>query len=156
MPIDFFNMLDEVAWKPLIFNQNDPLYLWGDGGLLADAPVDADATFEGAMWTGSVLMTQWHMRPRRARANFTVPKHHKSIRELIIVFDGECEISYEDESGKEVTEKVIPGGFFVSEAGAPHTMVAGPDGVIYTEQWDHLTPQHRVQTTWYDVGWVRR
>jgi hypothetical protein len=157
MPIDFFNMLDDTDWKPLVVNASDPQSLWKGGGKLVDAPVDVEATFDGAIWTGSPLMLQFFMRAIRLRPNFTFPRYERNVRELIVVFGGECEIRYQDAAGHEQTQRVVgPGGFFVSEAGSPHTIVAGPEGVTYTEQWDHLAPRHELLTTWHDEGWVRR
>ena len=33
-------------------------------------------------------------------------------------------------------------------------MTAGPEGVTYIETWP--VPVGKLETTWYDVGWVHR
>ena len=55
MPIDFFNILSDEDWKPLAMDQSDPANLWHEGGPLADAPVDMNATFDGNIWTSTAM-----------------------------------------------------------------------------------------------------
>lgn len=51
MAIEFFSLLsDDEGWIELPVDQTAPTYLWAEGGLLADAPVDMEKTFEGNMW----------------------------------------------------------------------------------------------------------
>jgi quercetin dioxygenase-like cupin family protein len=154
MPIDFFNMLDDVDWRPMTVDQSDDEYQWHKGGSLADAPVDMEATFNGAMWTGSAMMGDFWMTGFRARPNFTIPRHKHNQRKLIIVFGGDMEVQYEDQ-GKKTSQRVTgPGGFFIVDAETPHTLVAGPQGVTYTEQWDY-DPPPTMETTWFEEGWAK-
>ena len=48
VPVEFFDLLDDEGWMALPVDQTSPSYFWSDGGLLADAPVDMESTFEAA------------------------------------------------------------------------------------------------------------
>jgi hypothetical protein len=51
------SLLDDQGWKPMPEDQQDnPSYYWEGGRLLADAPVDFQATFAGAMWVANRSM----------------------------------------------------------------------------------------------------
>lgn len=148
--ISFFSLVDGDGWAPLAVDQGNPKYFWNDGGLLADAPVDMDETFDGGMFVSSKMDPTFKMNGLQCSPGFTVPRHHHNMNELIIVFAGEYLI--EGEPGD--VRRVGPGEFFVSEAGTPYTMTAGPDGVTYTEQWPK-SGEH-LETYWHDTGWVHR
>lgn len=148
--ITFFSLVADDGWTPLKVDQSTPAYLWNDGGLLADAPVDMEKTFEGGMFVSSKMDRSFKMNGLRCSPGFTVPRHHHNMNELIIVFAGEYLI--EDEAGN--VRRVGPGEFFVSEAGTSYEMTAGPEGVTYTEQWPK--PSSFLETYWHDSAWVPR
>lgn len=156
MPLEFASLVDDAGWVPMnLDQQNSPTYLWADGGLLADAPVDFAATFAQNMWTFTLpIHLPWFNRnPLRVVPNFMVPRHEHNIDETIVVFKGEYVIEYgEGEDLRSV--RVGPGNFFTSRAGTPYTMTAGPEGVTYIETWG--VPVTRLKTVWYDHGWVHR
>jgi hypothetical protein len=164
MGMTFGNLLSDEDWSPMLegatptgkpISAANPNYLWIDGGPLAEAPVDFDATFGGAMWTAveRIDVPAFNRNPLRVRPHFTVPRHHHNMDEMILVFQGEYSIEYGDQ-GEQQTIRVGPGQFFRSHAGTPYTMTAGPEGVTYIETW----PEHvnQLQTVWHDVGWVHR
>jgi quercetin dioxygenase-like cupin family protein len=153
MPIDFFNLLaEEEGWGDMGVNQSSPRYFWNEtAALLSEAPVDMEATFKGAMYVNSRVDPSFNMNGLRCRPGFTVPRHHHNLRELIIVFGGEFNVASGD---SDVTRRVGAGEFWISEAGTPYTMTAGPEGVTYIETWPE--PQSGLETTWHDVGWVHR
>jgi mannose-6-phosphate isomerase-like protein (cupin superfamily) len=158
MPITAGSLLDDLGWKPMPEDQQDnPSYYWQDGRLLADAPVDFQATFAGAMWVASksqpIDVRAFNRNPLRVRPDFVVPRHHHNIDETVFVFQGEYAIEYGDTGNPEVV-RVGPGGYFTSRAGTPYTMTAGPEGVTYIETWG--VPLVKLKTVWYDVGWVHR
>ena len=148
--IDFFDLLDDDDWSPISSDQANPKYFWAEGGLLADAPVDMDKTFDGAMFVSGKIDPNFKMNGLRCRPGFTVPRHHHNMNELIVVIGGE----YLIEGAEGESRRIGPGEFFVSDAGTPYTMTAGPEGVTYTEQWPK--PGTFLETTWHDSGWVHR
>jgi quercetin dioxygenase-like cupin family protein len=150
MQIDFFDLLAAEGWDPIVFDQSSPNDIWGGGGLLADAPVDMAATFDGAMWRSTRVDTDFNMGGVRCRANFTVPWHDHNLRELIIVMGGEFTVEWGD---NEERRTIGPGDFWISEAGTKHTMTAGPEGVTYVETWPVWV---QLKTTWHEGGWVPR
>jgi mannose-6-phosphate isomerase-like protein (cupin superfamily) len=156
MTIATGSLLDADGWAPMSLDQqNNPAYLWEDGRLLADAPVDFAATFDGAMFVSSTAIDvmSFNRNPLKVIPNFLVPRHHHNIDETILVFEGEYVIEHGDVDNPEFVH-VGPGNFFTSRAGTPYTMKAGPEGVTYIETWG--VPVTKLKTVWYDVGWVHR
>lgn len=151
--ITFSDLLDGEDWVPLSLDQqNFPTYFWHEGGLLADAPVDFAATFDGAMWMSRkpIKIPKFNRNPLRVRSGFTVPRHHHNFDEMILVFQGEYSIQYGDEE----PVLVAAGDSFISRAGTPYTMTAGPAGVTYIETWPG--PVRELETVWHREGWVLR
>lgn len=130
-------------------------YLWEDGGLLADAPVDFPATFADNMQlsTTPIDIMAFNRNPLRVKPGFVVPRHSHNIDETVLVLQGEYTIEYGplDDLSSVV---VRPGQFFTSRAGTAYTMTAGAQGVIYIETW--AVPVSNLKTFWEDRGWVRR
>jgi len=156
MPINFYDILGDDDWEPWSVDRDDPANLWYEGSRLADAPVDVKATIDGNIWTATAMDPEFRMKGFRMAPNFTFPRRSQNQHKLIIVLGGQVEIEYEDKDGKEGSERVTgPGGFFVVDEGTPHAMTAGPDGARFTEQWDY-NPPAKLETTWFDVGWVHR
>ena len=157
MGITFGDLLDDEDWIPLLSrdDQSNPNYFWVGGGSLADAPVDFAATFDGGMWMSRkpIEVRSFNRNPLRVRAHFVVPRHHHNLDEMILVFHGEYHIDH-GEGAEAQTTRVSPGEFFLSRAGTPYTMTAGPEGVTYIETWPEPVPT--LQTYWHDVGWVHR
>ena len=157
MGIHFDSLVDHHDWTPMELErqQFNPSYFWFDGRPLKDAPVDFVATFDSAMWGShqSIDVGAFNRNPLKVRPNFTVPRHHHNMDEMILVFAGQYSIEHGDEDNPETTV-VRPGEFFLSRAGTPYTMTAGPEGVIYIETWPN--PVSTLETVWYDVGWVHR
>ena len=155
--ITFGDLLDDEDWIPLLSRdeQSNPNYFWVDGTPLAEAPVDFAATFGGSMWMSRkpIEVRNFNRNPLRVRPHFTVPRHHHNLDEMILVFQGEYHIDHGEGADAE-TVRVGPGEFFLSRAGTPYTMTAGPDGVTYIETWPEPVP--KLQTYWHDVGWVHR
>jgi len=154
--ITFADLLDGQDWTPMnLDQQSNPSYFWVDGRPLADAPGDFRATFDGAMETTlkPIDVPGFNRNPLRVIPNFTVPKHHHNLDEMIFVFQGEYNIEHGDEANPQTT-RVRPGEFFLSRAGTPYTMTAGPEGVTYIETWPK--PVSTLETVWHDVGWVHR
>jgi len=157
VPIDFFNLLDDEGWMPLPVLQTASSYLWNDGGLLADAPVDMEATFTGGMEISTKFDRSFNLNGLRCAPGFTVPRHHHNMDELIIVFGGEFLLEYDDGPDNRAMENsrtVGPGEFWISDAGTSYMMTAGPEGVTYIETWPE--PMRTLQTIWHDGGWIHR
>ncbi|PVX63332.1 cupin domain-containing protein [Rhodococcus globerulus] len=152
MALTFGDLVDDADWIPLGLDVA-PSYFWKDGGLLIDAPVDFAATFGGSMWvtTKPIQVKRFNRNPLRVRPNFTVPRHHHNMDELLFVFAGEYSIEYE-EDGEWQTVRVRPGEFFLSRAGTAYTMTAGSEGVTYIETWPK--PVAELETYWHDFGWL--
>lgn len=150
------DLLDGQDWVPMSEEQQaNPTYFWFDGRPLTDAPVDFAATFGAAMWMcrKPISIRTFNRNPLRVRPHFTVPRHHHNLDEMILVFQGEYHIDHGEGADAEVT-RVGPGECFISRAGTPYTMTAGPDGVTYIETWPEPLPA--LETYWHDVGWVHR
>jgi hypothetical protein len=154
VPIKFFDLLDDDGWAPLPVDPTSPRFSWSDGGSLADAPVDVPATFADALWYSTKVERAFNMTGLRCRPDFTVPRHHHSLRLLVIVFGGELTVEYGAEGGEE-RGAVGPGQFCVIDAGTPYLTTAGPQGATFTESFP--TPTADLETCWYDgPHWVRR
>jgi mannose-6-phosphate isomerase-like protein (cupin superfamily) len=164
--ITFGDLVADADWIPmnLTGQQQNPSYFWNDGGLLADAPVDFDATFGQNMFTTfgdgptvsgtkQIDFPAFNRNPLRVVPGFTVPKHHHNIDEMLLCFAGEYFIETYD-TPEPKTVRVGPGDVFLSRAGTPYTMTAGPEGVTYIETWP--VSVRELETYWYDFGWVRR
>ena len=152
----FDSLVDDLDWIPMSLEQQHfPTYFWTDGTSFADAPVDFRATFDGAMWMSKkpIEFRAFNRNPLRVRAGFVVPRHEHNLDEMIFVFQGEYSIEHGDVDDPQ-TVVVRPGEFFISEAGTPYTMTAGPEGVTYIETWPE--PVTALETTWHDVGWIRK
>ena len=152
----FGDLVADSDWVPMdLDQQNNPTYKWKDGGLLADAPVDFAATFDGGMWvtTKPIDVPRFNRNPLRVRPHFTVPRHHHNIDEILMVFAGEYNIEFGYPDNVQ-TVTVKPGEIFLSRAGTPYTMTAGPEGVTYIETWP--VPVSQLETIWHDFGWVHK
>ena len=148
MSIDFFNLLDDDGWKPLPREQSNPSFFWVDGRPLSQAAVDVDATFAGAMWYSTRIDQSFNLDGLRCRANFRMPRHHLNLRQLIVVFGGLLLV------GPDGQRQIGPGQFFVSDAGTPLTMTAGPQGVTYVAT--RPQPSAPLETYWHDSdAWLR-
>ncbi|PVX63331.1 UNVERIFIED_ORG: hypothetical protein FNL38_1164 [Nocardia globerula] len=154
MAIEYFNLLsEEEGWIDLSVDQDLPSYLWNEGGLLADAPIDMEQTFKGNMWVSNKVDRSFNLNGLRCAPNFSVPRHHHNLDELIIVFEGEFHVAW-GQDGEEGSQTIGPGEFWISEAGTPYIMTAGPEGVTYIETWPE--PMEKLETYWHDAGWVHR
>jgi mannose-6-phosphate isomerase-like protein (cupin superfamily) len=156
MTLIFGDLLDDFDWVPMnLDQQSSPSYFWVDGGLLADAPVDFRATFEGNMFvtTKPIDMPRFNRNPLRVTPGFTVPRHHHNVDEMLFVLAGEYHIeTYDGDEPETVT--VRAGQVFVSRAGTAYTMTAGDEGVTYIETWPR--PVTELETYWHDHGWVAK
>jgi len=145
MTLAYANLVSDDGWISMLANRTgvgvNPRYLWADGGLLEDAPVDFDATFADNMLvcTKPIDVASFNRNPLRCVPNFTVPTHEHNIDETIIVFQGEYVIEFGDMDNPE-SVRVTPGCFFTSRAGTPYTMTSGPEGVTYIETWGVPVP----------------
>lgn len=156
MSLAHASLISDDGWIPMSLDQqNNPSYLWWEGGLLADAPIDFAATFANNMYvtTKPIDLPGFNRNPLRVVPNFTVPRHLHNIDETIVIFQGEYVIEYGDEDNLESVH-LTPGSFFTSRAGTPYTMIAGPEGVTYIETW--TVPVTRLKTVWHQRGWIPR
>ena len=156
MSIALDDLLTEDGWIPMPLNQQDsPSYLWEDGGLLRDAPVDFAATFAENMWvtTKPIGLSVFNRNPLRVVPGFMVPRHSHNIDETVLILEGEYLIEFGDLEKPE-SVRVGAGNLFTSRAGTPYTMTAGPEGVTYIETWG--VPVTKLKTFWMDYGWVHR
>lgn len=152
MPIEFFDLLDVEGWEPRPLDPFDAGARWSEGGSLADAPVDVAATFDGARWFATGIDPTFGLDGIRLAAGFAVPRHHHDQQVLRIVVGGSFAVVADDEDGP-IT--VAAGQFCVIDPDTVHRIVAGPDGVTYTESWHLEAPD--VTTTWHpDDAWVDR
>jgi len=147
--IDYFSLLGDEGWTPLIIDPADRQQHWVDGGALAAAPVDVAATFEGAMWCSTKIDPAFNLLGVRARAGFVVPMRHHNLRQLTIVFGGELDV---DDGSSDGARTIRAGQFFVVGAGTPYTLTAGRDGVTFVETWPR--PAVELETYWHARGWV--
>jgi quercetin dioxygenase-like cupin family protein len=150
VPIEFFDLLDDGGWAPRALDQTADGHRWSDGGPLADAPVDVDATFRDARRVATGVDPTFRLTGIRLGAGFVVPRHHHDQQVLRIVIGGSFTVRADDE-----VATVSGGQFCTIDAGTVHSLVAGPGGVTYTESW-HLDVAD-VVTTWHpDPAWVAR
>jgi quercetin dioxygenase-like cupin family protein len=149
--IEFFDLNAADGWDAATsYDQSSSSQLWDDGGPLAQAPVDMEATFEGSASRSARVDGDFNMAGVRLVPGFTVPWHSNNLRELIVVMGGD--LTVESDDGDKRT--IGLGEFCISEANAKHSMTAGREGASYIETWPVWV---QVVTTWYDgPGWVRR
>ena len=154
MAIDYFNLLGDATnaegWTPMAIDSASPSQHWIDGSALAVAPVDVQATFDGAMWRSTKIDPSFNLIGVKLRAGFTMPRHHQSLRQLVIVFGGELRVDL----GGDGDRTVGPGQFFVISAGMPYSLTAGAGGATFIETWPE--PVKKLETYWHDHGWVAR
>ncbi|MFE5027472.1 hypothetical protein ACFRAO_30130 [Streptomyces sp. NPDC056656] len=154
MTIENFSLVNDEGWMDMPLAVL-PTYLWSEGGLLADAPVDFEKTFGGKMRVSTRMDRAFNINGLRCAPGFAVPRHHHNLDEMIVVYAGQFHVRWnEDEDGKEYSRTVGPGEFWISKAGTPYQMTAGPEGVSYTETWPE--PLSELLTYWHNEGWVRR
>jgi mannose-6-phosphate isomerase-like protein (cupin superfamily) len=152
VPISFYDLLADDGWEPLAFDPADPTFYWNEGGFMAAAPVDIAATFDGAMWHSTSVEPAFKWQGRRMRPEFTVPKRHHNLRQLMIVVAGQLDIEYGDNDEK--SQRIGPGEFWVAEKRVPYTMTVGPEPVTYLEGWTQ--PISILETYWHDdKNWKR-
>ncbi|MFC1437265.1 hypothetical protein ABUW04_03255 [Streptacidiphilus sp. N1-10] len=152
MPIENFSLVNDEGWMDMPLDVL-PSYLWAEGGQLADAPVNFEKTFGGNMWVSTQVDREFNINGLRCSPDFAVPRHHHNLDEMIIVFAGQFHVTW-GRDGEEGSRTVGPGEFWISRAGTPYLMTAGPEGVSYTETWPE--PMAELLTYWHDEGWVRR
>ncbi|MFC1405229.1 MULTISPECIES: hypothetical protein [Streptacidiphilus] len=152
MPIENFSLVNDEGWMDMPLDVL-PSYLWAEGGQLADAPVNFEKTFGGNMWVSTRVDREFNINGLRCSPDFAVPRHHHNLDEMIIVFAGQFHVTW-GRDGEEGSRTVGPGEFWISRAGTPYLMTAGPEGVSYTETWPE--PMAELLTYWHDEGWVRR
>jgi hypothetical protein len=157
MGIRFGNLCDDDGWVPgwSWSDASFEKFHWADGGSLVNSPAELPATFAGNWFRTSqpIDFPRFNRNPLRCGPNFRVPRHHHNLPEMILVFRGEYHIAHEKD-GKEVTRRVGPGEYFISQPGTPYTMTAGPEGCTYIETWP--VPVVNLHTWWYDYGWIGR
>lgn len=153
MPIEFCDLLSEDEWEPMTVDPHDPRSSWYAGGSLADAPVDVAATLDAKLWRSTKVDPAFNAFGVRLAPGLTLPRRHHNLRHLVIVFGGQATVEWGPE-GEEGDDSFGLGEFWVTDAGTPYTVTAGPDGVVYVESWSE--PVDRLETCWYDHGWVGR
>jgi hypothetical protein len=154
VPISFFDLLADEGWEPLEYFQGDPTFYWNDGGFIANAPVDIEATLGGAVERSTQVEPAFRWQGRRVKPNFTIPKRSVNHPQLTIVNAGSLTVVYGHQG--EETRTLGPGEFWTGDAKVPFTVTSGPEGVTYLECWD-LQPLGLIETTWYDdENWKRR
>jgi quercetin dioxygenase-like cupin family protein len=151
--IDYFCLLGDATnaegWTPMTIDPAGRSQHWIDGTPLDAAPVDVAATFDGAMWRSTKIDPAFNVIGVKLRGGFTMPRHHQSLRQLVIVFGGDLRVEHGDEE-----RTVGPGQFFVISAAMPYTLTAGAEGATFIETWPE--PVTKLETYWHDFGWVHR
>lgn len=145
MPIEFLDLLDDSGWQPIHPDIGDAAAAWSEGGTLADAPVDAGATYDGAAWRATGIDESFGLTGVRLGAGFAAPVRHHDDALLVLVFAGELTVGFgescdqPDESG---TVVLGAGQFCVIEPDTPHSLRAGADGATFLWSWpqDASTP----------------
>lgn len=151
VPIDFLDLLDDDGWEPVALDPGRPQNRWSEGGSLADAPVDAAATFAGAVWHSTRIDPAFGLVGVRLGPGLVVPRRHHDEDVQRIVYGGA--VTVDTDGGPPAT--VGPGQFFLVEAGTPYGLTAGPEGVTFTESWP--LGSAGAETTWYPgPTWVAR
>jgi hypothetical protein len=153
VPIEFCDLLSDEEWAPLTVDQHAPHSFWHAGGSLADAPVDVSATLDGTMWRSTKVDPSFNAFGVRLAPRFALPRRHHNLRQLVIVFGGHVTVDW-GEQGDEGRESFELGEFWVTDAGTPSSLTAGPDGVVYVESWS--APVDQLETYWHDHGWIGR
>jgi quercetin dioxygenase-like cupin family protein len=161
VPIDFLDLLDDDGWEPVALDPGRPQNRWSEGGPLADAPVDAAATFAGAVWHATRIDPAFGLVGVRLAPGLVVPRRHHSEDVQRIVYGGSVTVEAKAGAGAGADGEpgspavVGPGQFFLVEAGTPYVLTAGPEGVTFTESWP--LGSAGAETTWYPgPGWVAR
>ncbi len=146
MPIDFLDLLAGDGWAPVPVVPEGSGADWAGGGTLADAPVDAAATF-AAVRRSTGIDPSFGLHGVRLPAAWRGPERRHDQPLLMIVFTGEVVVQERSEGGAVAERRVGRGEFCVIDEGTVHSISAGPDGATYTECW----PQDvdGAGTTWY-------
>ena len=118
--IDFFSLLDDDGWVPV------------------------SPAFDGEVWLSTKTDRSFKLFGVRCRANFTIPMHHLNVRQLMIVLAGELVV---ESGGEDVqAQRVGAGQFFVTDAGTPFKVTAGPEGATYIENFPQTAAT--IETVW--------
>jgi hypothetical protein len=117
-------------------------------------PVDMAKTFDGKMQLSTNEDRSFNLNGLRCVPTFTVPRHHHNLDELIIVFGGQFHVSWGRDGEEEGSHTIGPGEFWISTAGTPYIMTAGPVGITYIETWPE--PSEKLETYWHHDGRVPR
>ena len=153
MPIDFLDLLAGDGWAPVRVVPEGSGADWAGGGTLADAPVDAAATF-AAVRRSTGIDPSFGLHGVRLPPSWCGPERRHDQPLLMIVFAGELVVrepsAGEDPDGADgsAPERTVGRGeFCVIDENTVHSISAGPDGATYTECW----PQDvdGAGTTWY-------
>ncbi len=146
--IEFFDLNAAEGWAPVSYDSPGSSELWADGGLLADAPVDAAKTLNGARWNSERVDSDFVMAGARWKADFTTPWQSHNLRQLLIIMGGELTI--ESETGDKGT--IGLGEYVIVPAGEKVRLTSGAEGVSYVETWPVWVQRF---TTWYPGdGWA--
>jgi quercetin dioxygenase-like cupin family protein len=155
VPIEFLDLLDGGGWQPLVPDVGVGS-VWSEGGSLAEAPVDVEATFAGAVWRATGIDPTFGLTGVRLRKGFRVPRHHHDQGLLILVFEGSLVVASSDGcSDAEPHEQAVlgPGQFCVIEADTAYSLTAGPAGATFLTSWPQ-DARERV-TCWHpDPAWA--
>jgi quercetin dioxygenase-like cupin family protein len=146
--IEFFDLNAAEGWAPVSFDPPASSELWAGGGLLADAPVNAAKTLDGARWVSERVDSDFVMAGARWKGNFTTPWHTHNLRQLIIIMGGELTI--ESETGD--VETIHLGEFVIIPAEEKVRFTTGSEAASYVETWPVWVQRF---TTWHPGdGWV--
>ncbi|PXW32691.1 UNVERIFIED_CONTAM: hypothetical protein DES50_103479 [Williamsia faeni] len=150
MTIEHFSLVADGGWADLAIDQYSPKHFWTEGGLLADAPVNVDKTFNGVS-VSTKVNKGFHLNGLRLAPNYSGPRRHQNLDQLIFVFAGELRVNW-GANGEEGARTIRPGQFWVTTAETPHRLTAGPEGAIFVETWSK--PIAELETYWHDEGWI--
>jgi len=158
VPIEFLDLLGGGGWEPLPVDVG-PAAVWSEGGSLAEAPVDVEATFRGALWRATDVDPTFGLTGVRVRDGFRIPVHHHDRSLLLIVFGGTLAVDTAAGCGPDAdvgsfeSVDLGDGQYCVLEAGTAFSLTAGPEGVTFLASWPQGAPEPG--TCWHpDPAWV--
>jgi hypothetical protein len=86
--------------------------------------VDFGAHFEHGMWNAFVDAGSFNVLGVKLAPDFTIPRHHHNIDQLVLVHEGEVWLG---------NQCFRPGDAYFTRAEHPYSITAGPEGAIVFE-----------------------
>jgi hypothetical protein len=115
VPIEFLDLLDDEGWEA------------------------ASPGLGEGVWHSTRIAPDFGLTGVRLEAGTVLPRREHSEDVQRIVYGGSVTVQFDDDDGKPDEATIGPGQFFLVQADTPYVLVAGPDGVTYTESWPHAS-----------------